>query len=118
MNFTKLYETWRVSFSSSIQCATLHQLTDFVRINFTSLPLRTCLRFSLIVCRTSNTRTSRPKLPPPVAFAELIQQSRSGRSTPGLSGGGSGTLHKSYSFEDITEEEDTGKLVVRDPSKQ
>ena len=42
---------------------------------------------------------------------------KSGRSTPGLSGGGSGALHKSYSFEDITEEEETGKLVVRDPAK-
>jgi hypothetical protein len=52
-----------------------------------------------------------------VAFGELIQQPKSGRSTPGLSGGGSGALHKSYSFEDIAEEEETGKLVVRDPAK-
>ena len=55
------------------------------------------------------------------AFTELIQHSRSGRSTPGRSGvggGSSGVLHKSYSFEDIAEEEGTGNLVVKDPSKK
>lgn len=53
-----------------------------------------------------------------VAFSELIHQSKSGRNTPGHSGSRSGSLsHKSYSFEDIAEEEETGKLVVKEPSK-
>lgn len=49
-----------------------------------------------------------------VAFSELIKQSKSGRNTPGRCGSLS---HKSYSFEDIAEEEETGNLVVKEPTK-
>jgi len=50
------------------------------------------------------------------AFEELIHHSKSGRATPGQSGNLT-PAHKSYSFEDISEEEETGHLVVKEPSQ-
>jgi hypothetical protein len=48
------------------------------------------------------------------AFADLLYYSKSGPNTPRRSGSLS---HKSYSFEDLAEEEGTGNLVVKEPSK-